>query len=482
MIPNPLRRLPSVHDLLESPALRALAQRIHRNAVVSTIRTVLDEVRQEFQTAASDRSLPNLSELADRIVRRVAERPCRAVPSAINATGTVLHAGLGPPPLAEEAIAEMAAAARNYGGFGDRENAAGGQIVTAVEELLYELTGAEAAFVAGGVDGAEMLALSALAAGREVLVSRGQLNQADGCRLPEIARLAGASLTAVGNAEWAALDDYSAAINERTAAMLLGEKVVKSNFPERPEGGAEIGPAPPSPPVDESAAGKTASLAELIELCRGRSLPVIHDLGAGGLMGFPEIKLPGQPTAQESVRAGADLVLMRGDMLLGGPSCGILLGRKPVVEQIARAAMAQVLRPTKLSLAALAATLRLYREPDKARLGIPVLRLLTTSAENLRNRAQRLAPQAAAIAAVAEAKAVAEVAYLRGEPSEAAKLPTWCVAIRPASGSVERLVESLRAGAPPVFGRPSEDRLLLDLRSVLPRQDLELIDALDALV
>jgi L-seryl-tRNA(Ser) seleniumtransferase len=185
--------------------------------------------------------------------------------------------------------------------------------------------------------------------------------------------------------------------------------------------------------------------------------------------------------ARESVRAGADVVLMRGDMLLGGPSCGILLGRQRLVEQVSCAAMAEVLWPTNPSLAALAATLQLYREPDKARLGIPVLRLLTTSAENLRNRAERLAPQAAATAAVAEAKAVADVAYLRGEPSEAAKLPTWCVALRPASGSVERLVDALRAGPLPVFGRPSEDRLLLDLRSVLPRHDVELIDALDAL-
>ena len=245
-----------------------------------------------------------------------------------------------------------------------------------------------------------------------------------------------------------------------------------------PEGAAQKLDLPLFP---QPADGKAASLAELVELCRRRNLPLIYDLGAGGLMGLPDVNLPGQPTAPESVRAGADIVLMRGDMLLGGPSCGILLGRESLVEQISREAMAQVLWPTKPSLAALAATLTLYREPDKARLGIPVLRLLTTSTENLRNRAERLARQAAATAAVAEAQAVADVAYLRGEPSEAAKLPTWCIAIRPASGSAERLAESLHAGALPVFGRLSDDRLLFDLRSVLPRHDLELIDALEAL-
>ena len=224
--------------------------------------------------------------------------------------------------------------------------------------------------------------------------------------------------------------------------------------------------------ADDSAGGKAVSLAELVGRCRGRDVALIHDLGAGGVMSLPNTKLGGQPTAQESLSAGADLVLVRGDMLLGGPSCGILLGRKPLVERIAGAALAPLLRPARLSLAALAATLRLYREPDRARLLIPVLRLLTTSAENLRNRAERLAPQAAATAAVAEAQAVADVAYLQGEPSEAAKLPTWCIALRPATGSAERLDESLRAGAPPVFGRLFEDRLLLDLRSVLPRHDV----------
>ncbi len=176
------------------------------------------------------------------------------------------------------------------------------------------------------------------------------------------------------------------------------------------------------------------------------------------------------------------MVLFSGDKLLGGPQCGIIAGRKSLLEKIERHPLARALRVDKITLAALAATLRLYRDPEKARLAVPLLRLLTTSEENLKNRAERLAPQMAALRTlISSAEAICDVTYLGGDSIPTQQLPTWCVALKPASWSVDRLAAVLRTGAPAVVGRVREDRLLLDLRSVFPRQDTEMLSALEAL-
>ena len=378
MSPNPFRNLPSVHELLESPALRSLKDRISHNIVVSTVRTVLEEVGHEVQTAATGRTLPSVGDLAERIARRIVEGEPPGLRPVINATGVLLGDALGRAPLADEAIAEMAAVARDYASV--EWNLSSGQPSRRhadVEFLLGELTGAEAAMVVGNNAGATMLALAALAADRE-----GQL-------------------------------------------------------------------------------------------------PVIHNLGAGAIIDLRPFGVVGQPIIGESIKAGAEVVLTSGDKLLGGPQCGIILGRKTLIEQIERHPMARALRADKLTLAALAATLRLYRDPEKARLSVPLLQLLTTSVENLKNRAQRLASQAAAAAAIRQADALACTTHLDwGTPQE---LPTWCVALRPATMSVDRLAAALRMAATPVVGRPEGDRLLLDLRSVFPRQDIPMLTAIEEL-
>ena len=459
--PNPLRNLPSIHEVLDSPSLRAVLDRISRSAVVSTVRTVLDEVRREMQTAAADRTLPSARDLAERIAQRVAQGPSPALRPVINATGVLLGGELGPPPLAEEAITAVAAVAGDYASLGVQP--ATGRPCrpsAAVEELLGELCGAEAAVVVNSDAAATLLVLAALAAGRKVIVARGQMvDRGDGWRLPDLLSLSGAIAQEVGTAGSTDLSDYVQAIGEATAAILL------------------VNPG-------NGTAGRTAqspTLDELATLGRRQQLPVIHDLAGGALLDFSPFGLPGQLLVAESIKQGAGLVLLSGDKLLGGPRCGIILGRKTLVERIERHPLAPALSADRLTVTALAATLRLYRDPQKACLSIPLLRLLGTAVENLKNRAERLAPQAAATPAIAEAAATADAASFGWGIGPAQELPTWCVALRPAEMTVDRLARVLRNGTPAVVGRPKDDRLLLDLRSVLPRQDTQLWAALQAL-
>ncbi|MGD0653048.1 MAG: L-seryl-tRNA(Sec) selenium transferase [Thermoguttaceae bacterium] len=462
MSPNPLRNIPSVSELLDSPPLKALVDRINRNAVVSAVRKVLDEMRTEVQTAAAEMTLPNVPDLAERIARRIMESETPLLRPVINATGILLHTGLGRSPLADKAIAEMTAVARDYASVEiDLPTGRRSRRSLAVENLLTELTGAEAAIAVNNNAGATMLTLAALAASREVIVSRGQLIEIGGSfRLPEVMAASGAVLREVGSTNKTHLSDYVGAIGEQTAALLL---VHPSNF-------VVVGFA------------ESVELPELVELGRKHKLPVIHDIGSGALVDFSRFGFRGEPVARESIRAGADVVLFSGDKLLGGPQCGIIAGRKSLVEKIERHPLARALRVDKITLAALAATLRLYRDPEKARLTVPLLRLLTTSAENLKNRAERLAPQMAALKTlVGSAEAISDVTYLGGGSIPTQQLPTWCVALRPASWPVDRLAAALRTGAPAVVGRVREDRLLLDLRSVFPRQDAEMLSALEAL-
>jgi L-seryl-tRNA(Ser) seleniumtransferase len=461
MSPNPLRNIPSVNELLESPPLRKLVDRISHNVVVSAVRTALDELRTEVQTAASEMTMPSAADLAERIAHRIAERDVPPLRPVINATGILLHTGLGRSPLAEEAIAEMTAVCRDYASLEiDLATGRRSRRTAAVADLLKELTGAEAALAVNNNAGATMLTLAALAAGREVIVSRGQLIEIGGSfRLPDVMAASGAVLREVGTTNKTHLQDYARAIGPETAALLL---VHPSNF---------------------VVVGFTESvpLEELVPLGRQHKLPVIHDIGSGALLDFSQFGFSGEPIARESIAAGADLVLFSGDKLLGGPQCGIIAGRKVLVDKIAGHAMARALRVGKLTLSALAATLRLYRDPQQARLAIPLLHLLGTSVENLQNRAERLAPQMAAAGCIAEAEAVPGETYLGGGSVPAQKLATWCVALRPKKMSVDRLATRLRLGTPAVVGRVYQDRLLLDLRSVLPRQDAALVAAVEAI-
>jgi L-seryl-tRNA(Ser) seleniumtransferase len=223
------------------------------------------------------------------------------------------------------------------------------------------------------------------------------------------------------------------------------------------------------------------SIKELVGLGRTHELAVIHDIGWGGLIQPVGLGLAEQPTAAESLASGVDVVLARGDQLLGGPPCGLLLGRRASVQRMAEHSAVRAFQADRFTLAALEATLRLWRKPEKARRAIPLLDLLGTSVENLANRAKRLAPQLAATAVVASADVVEATASLTGRPLPGQELPTRQIALEPDGMRVDQLASALRLGSPSVVGISREDRLLLDLRSVIPRQDQSLVEALGAL-
>lgn len=459
---NPLLRgIPSVNELLDSPPLKSLVERANRNVVVTGVRHFLERVRDDVRAAAGDVSLPNPTELAQRIADWIAADQRPPLRPVINATGILLHTGLGRAPLAEEALQAVCEVARGYASLEvDLDSGERSQRVVAVEKLLRQVTGAESAVVVNNNAGATLLTLSALAAGREVIVSRGHLIEIGGSyRLPEVMTASGARLREVGTTNKTRIDDFADAINEHTGALL---KVHPSNyaiygFVEQP------------------------TLEQLVALGRLRGLPVIDDIGSGALVDFESFGLKGEPTTAASLKAGADLVLFSGDKLMGGPQCGIIVGRADLVKRIQKHPLMRALRVDKMTLAALAATLRLYLDESQARDRVPLLSLLATPLENLRNRAERLAPQIAAAGAVASAEPVAGTTYLGGGSVPTQEIPTWCVAIQPAKLAVDDMARALRLGQPSVFARVQRDRLLLDLRSVFPREDMDLVRAVETL-
>ncbi len=458
---NPLRNIPSVNELLESPPLRKLVDRVSRNVVVSGVRSFLDNMRSEVQTAASEIKLPTATDLAERIAEWIVAEEQPPLRPVINATGVLLHTGLGRAPLADEAVQAIVEVAGGYASLEvDLETGERSQRVRAVEKLLRELTGAQAAVVVNNNAAATLLTLTALAYGREVIASRGQLIEIGGSfRLPDVMTSSGARLHEVGTTNKTRIGDFESAINDQTAALM---RVHTSNyvivgFTEQP------------------------TLEELVALGRKRELPVIDDIGSGALIDFRKYGLTDEPVAADSIQAGADVVLFSGDKLLGGPQCGIIVGRKPIIQKIAKHPMMRALRVDKITLAALAATLRLYRDVAQAERSVPLLSLLSTPIENLKNRAERLAPQLAAAPAVAEAVPVEDEAFLGGGSLPTQRIVTWCVALKPAKGSVQTLARALRTGTRAVFGRVQQDRLLLDLRSVLPGQDMQIVESIQTL-
>jgi L-seryl-tRNA(Ser) seleniumtransferase len=452
-----LRNLPSVAELLETLSLKPLVDRVSHNVVVDGVRSFLDDLREDLRNASEEGSLPDAAELAERIARRILQGEQSSLKPVINATGILLHTGLGRAPLAEAAIEEMIVIARDYASVElNLTTGRRSQRIEAVENLLCELTGAEAAAVVNNNAGATMLALAAVASGQEVLVSRGQLIEIGGSyRLPTIMETSGATLREVGTTNKTHLKDYESAIGENTAALM---RVHPSNF---------------------FVAGFTASVSldELVKLGKKHQLPVIDDIGSGALVDLASYGIRDEPIAAECVAAGADLVLFSGDKLLGGPQSGIIVGKGKLIDRIRSHPMARALRVDKITLAALGATLRLLRDPAGAAAQIPLLQLLSTSEENLKNRAERIAVQLEASELVATAQAVEDETYLGGGSVPTQQIKTWCIAVEPSCISIDKLCERLRTGSPAIICRVQKARLLVDLRSVLPRQDRAIVEA-----
>lgn len=454
---HPLRSLPSVNELLSTPVLKAWVDRANHSTVVNAARRVLDEVRRQVTVAKRELPIPSPSELAERIAAWIEAVDRRGPCPAINATGVLLHTGLGRAPWARAAIEAVEQVAQGYCTLEvDRESGERGARGEALERLFCELTGAEAALVVNNAAAATLLALTVVASGREVIVSRGELVEIGGSyRLPELMTACGTGLREVGTTNRTRLADYEAAVGPQTAAIL---KVHCSNY--RVVGFTE-----------------SARIEELVKLGRRAGLCVIDDVGSGAMLDPASFGVTSEPAVPRSIAAGADLVIFSGDKLLGGPQAGVLCGARKWIDLARRHPLARALRIDKATLAGLAATLELYRDPQLARVHIPLLAMLDTPLANLRWRAQSIAEQLEAQQVVEKADAIETEATVGGGSVPGATLPSWGVAVMPRSISAESLAVRLRKGDPAVFTRIQGNRLILDLRAVFPGEDAKVVEA-----
>jgi L-seryl-tRNA(Ser) seleniumtransferase len=459
---NPFRNLPSVNQLLESPQLKKLVGTISHNAVVDGVRTFLDEMRDQINTTKDEVVIPTATEMAEKISSWLANEERPYLCPVINATGIILHTGLGRAPLAKsalEAIREMA------GGYCSIETnlktGERGQRSKAVERILRELTGAEAAIVVNNNAAATTLTLAGIAHGKEVIVSRGEMIEIGGSyRLPEVMEFSGAKLREIGTTNKTRLSDYESAISENTGAIL---KVHPSNF-------MVVGFV------------ESVPLKKLCALANQSGLPLIDDIGSGALIDFSKYGVADEPVARARIEAGADVVLFSGDKLLGGPQCGIIIGKRKFVSQILKHPLARAFRVDKLTLAALAETLRLYRDLDTAEQEIPVLRMLSMPVENLKLRAEKVRQLLTPLPGLASIETIEDVSMLGGGSMPTQKIRTFCVAIQATDRGVDRLAERMRMANPPVIGRICKERLLLDMRTVMPEQDQQLVAAFESVL
>src|SRR5262245_36151344 len=341
MADNPLRQLPSVHQVLSDPAVANLIDRFGHDAVADMTRIILDQRREQLRTGHTDSFV-----LVDVITKELEQREAPKLQPVINATGVLLHTNLGRAPLAETAVQAVAMAAGGYLNLElDLETGKRAKRQDVVRGWLCRLLNSESATVVNNCAAATVIVLRSLAIGREVVVSRGQLVEIGGSfRIPEIMAVSGATLREVGTTNITRMSDYEQAIGPNTGLLM---RIHQSNY--RVHGFTEM-----------------PTISELVALGRKHNLPVVDDIGSGALIDYSQFGLPGEPLAADSLRAGADLVLFSGDKLLGGSQAGIIAGRKDLVEKIERDPLMRAFRLDKLALAALEATLRLFLRPEIA--------------------------------------------------------------------------------------------------------------------
>ena len=440
-----LRGIPNVDRLLRSPLLEDAG--LPRTIVVDAVRRTLDALRAGiFSGAVSD--VPDDTELCRAALSDAGAEYAAGLRPVINGTGVILHSNLGRACLSQNAAQAAARAAAGYSTLEyDLDAGARGSRTAAVEARLMKLTGAEAALVVNNNAAAVLLILSALAAGGEVIVSRGELVEIGGAfRVPEIMEQCSCRLREVGTTNKTRLSDYENAVGPETRALM---KVHTSNF--------KIIGFTESVPIESLAA-----------LGKKHVLPVIEDIGSGALVRMEKYGLLGEPFAAASLAAGADVVSFSGDKLLGGPQAGIILGRAKYLSKMKKHPLYRALRVCKLTLAALEETLRAYIEPEQAERELPVLAMLSISADALRDKAERLCRLLVDKGAAAEVVPVSGAAGSGAMPGT--ELPSFAVALTPPAGGAAALEARLRAGQPPVIGRIVRERYLLDVRTVFEHE------------
>jgi L-seryl-tRNA(Ser) seleniumtransferase len=457
-----LRRIPSVEILLQDEQLRQHADQMPHRILADCARGAVDQVRRELLDGSLDGTDDEL--LRQRILA-MAQRwleasglPCYR--KVINATGIILHTALGRAVLPARAMRQLEEELSGYSLLqADVETGQRSKRDERIQWLLKQLTGAEAATVVNNNAAATMIVLNAVAAGREVIVSRGQLVEIGGSfRLPEVMAASGAKLVEVGTTNKTHPRDYERAITDNTAAIL---RVHPSNY-------------------KISGFTSEVALAELERIAHARGLVLIDDIGAGPLVDFSQFGFEPEPTLPESIRTGADLVTCSADKLIGGPQGGIILGRASWIQAVRKNPLARILRVDKLTLAALEATLTLFLDPSLAMREVPTLRMLRRPLGELAEQAERMAEAVRQRTGSVEIEVIDGHSQMGSGSLPTQNLATRLVAITPTAISPDELALRLRRRRPAVFARIHKGRILVDPRTVLEGEETALVDALVA--
>jgi len=445
-----LRKIPSVDKVLEYEDVKMLLQKYSRGVVLKAIQNVLGRIREKLLTdkeTLMSNEKQSLSVTAEEIENEMKSLRKPHLEKVINATGVVLHTNLGRSLLPDESIENMKEIASSYSNLEyDLEKGRRGSRYSHIENLLCEITGAEAAFVVNNNAGAVLLALNTLADGKEAIVSRGELIEIGGSfRIPDIMKRSGAKMIEVGTTNKTHPEDYEEVINDKTGLLL---KVHTSNY---------------------RIVGFTSEvdLHTLIEFGEKYHLPVVNDLGSGSLIDFSLYGLEQEPTVQEVVKTGVDVVTFSGDKLLGGTQAGIIVGKKTTIKKLIKNPLNRALRIDKLMLAALESTLLLYIDQETVIKKIPTLKMITLPLDEIKRRANNLKSRLMKnIPDHVEIQVVDDSSQVGGGALPSQQLPTKVVAISSESISVKSLEKYLRDNRPSIIARISKDQLRIDIRTV----------------
>lgn len=442
-----LSQLPSVDEVLKGEHGQAWLKRYPRRYVLTAIREIIDIRRREIlsgsiKETSIEEMLPDIKLVIDRL-SSMSLRP------VINATGVVIHTNLGRSILSKRVMENVLRVATSYSNL-EYEVSEGrrGKRYSHIKRLLAEVTGAEDGFVVNNNAAAVLLCLNEMAKGKEVLVSRGELIEIGGSfRIPDVMVSSGAILREIGTTNKTHFYDYERAINENTALIL---KVHQSNY--RIQGFTEDVP-----------------IEELVSLSKKSGIPLMYDLGSGCLIDLRPYGIQTEPSVREIVKKGIDLVTFSGDKLLGGPQAGLIVGRRELIDRLQKNPLTRAVRIDKLTLAALEMTLFEYLDEEKAKANIPTLRMLLADPSYIKEKAKRIYRGLRDIKS-AEVKLLQDISRAGGGSLPEVDLPTYTVTIKPFSISTRRLEERLRLGNPPIIVRVREDRIIIDARTVEPKQ------------
>jgi len=446
-----LRKIPSVDEFLSKKEIIDLLNLYPRPIILEAIRRSLGILRKEIieqsDLSKIDEHMFSFDYILPIIKREISSQVQTRLRPIINATGVVIHTNLGRAPLHPKALKHIVEISKGYSNLEyDLNLGERGDRHSHVEEILCRLSGSEGALIVNNNAGAVLLSLNTLAEGKEVIISRGELVEIGGAfRIPDVMRRSGAILHEVGTTNRTHLADYRRAIGPNTALLL---KVHTSNF---------------------KVMGFTSevSLEELVQLGRENHLPVMEDLGSGCLVELERFGLGREPTVQEAIKKGVDVITFSGDKLLGGPQAGIILGRRDILEAIKTNPLARALRIDKLTLAALESTLLIYLDEDRAMEEIPVLKMLTMDIKRLKVRGRRLLNNLSKEKSKEIQISLKEdISQVGGGALPLQSLPTMVLSIKPLNFSVNKLEEKLRLGEPPIISRIQKDELIIDMRTV----------------